>query len=113
MFQSRAFLSQPPKRPSPTFAGTLQIDQCETIQNPDARDAPSGLFVVGDELVRDLSDADEPRGDGAINERGTGTPAEGVRVGNVGTDDEATLLLELLDDVPVGLLHEGQIVNQK
>lgn len=44
------------------------------------RPSPSGLFVVGDQLVLDLLDLDEPNGDGTVDQGGVGPPAEGVRV---------------------------------
>ena len=65
---------------------------------------PVGLVVVGDDLVADLLDLDEPRGHGLVDEGGVGPPAEGVGVIEVVLLNEAAGLLEELDEGIVGVL---------
>lgn len=113
MFQSRAFLSQLPKRFSPTDSGTLRdhykdkssVQERDERQTIDRVNAPSNVRVALDERIAVLLNLDHPDGNGLVDERGSRPPAEGVRVEKLRLDDEAALDLEQLANVLVGRLN--------
>eukprot|EP00162_Nutomonas_longa_P014983 comp22153_c0_seq2/m.51930 comp22153_c0_seq2/g.51930 ORF comp22153_c0_seq2/g.51930 comp22153_c0_seq2/m.51930 type:complete len:401 (+) comp22153_c0_seq2:2102-3304(+) len=76
---------------------------CKALLLDKVRD-PVGLQVVLDELFLDCLDLDEPGRHGLVDEREITAPAVADRVGDFGAADEATLGLELCNDVVVGFL---------
>ena len=77
----------------------------------DERGNPVGALNVLEHLGDDVRDADEPRGDGLVDEGLVGAVAHGVRMLELGLDNELAAVLEVLDNVLVGLLdlHAGEV----
>ncbi len=66
--------------------------------NRECHGIPPYLEVVGHKLVLDLLNSHKPGRDGLVDERGVGSPAEGVRVHKRVVLDKTVEGLEMLDD---------------
>ena len=72
---------------------------------------PSSGFVQLDETILDVSHLDEPAVKSTVDERGLTTPAEGIAMLDCAVSEQASLVLEILDDGLVSVLDVDTLVG--